>query len=73
MANHEQTIESHVDSNVTIAIDQADEYGGLRDSFDSFLQNTRDSVVEDGYSDDDAFDATFLFVAEFNKRTGCGF
>jgi hypothetical protein len=70
MTKHEQTIESHVDSNVAVAIDQADEYGGLEGAFHSFSQNTMDSVLEDGYSGEEALDATMWFARKFNEKTG---
>ena len=70
MKTHEQTIESHVDSNVSTAIDQADAYGGLAGAFDSFHQNTVGSVLEDGYTADEAMDAGNRFIVKFNKATG---
>ena len=70
---HEETIESHVDSNVSFAIDQAESYGGLRGAFDAFLQNTIDSCIEDGYDADEALDAGSCFCVEFNKAAGTDF
>lgn len=70
---HEQTIEEHVKNNVESAIEQADAYGGLREAFFSFLQNTVDSCIGDGYSPEFAFDAGSLFCAEFNKTAGTSF
>ena len=70
---NERTIESHVDSNVSMAIDQAHEYGGLRGAFDSFNQNTIDSVLEDGYSADEAMDAGCWFARKFREQTGLEF
>lgn len=60
---HEQTIQEHVQANLTAAIDQSHEY----DQFatykegDAYLQNTIDSCLEDGYSWDEASDAGSLF------------
>ena len=60
---HEQTIQEHVESNLTAAIDQSHEY----DQFatykegDAYLQNTMDSCLEDGYSWFEACEAGSLF------------
>jgi hypothetical protein len=70
MKSHEQTIENHVKTNVAVAIDQSESYGGLENAFFAFLQNTTDSVLEDGYSAAEAMDASDWFVAEFRKQTG---
>jgi hypothetical protein len=70
---HEEAIESHVDSNVLIAIDQSESYGGLRGAFDAFRQNTIDSCIEDGYDADEALDAGSLFCAKFNEAAGTEF
>lgn len=70
MALFEKSIESHVDSNVQMAIDQADEYGGLHGACISFHQNTVDSVLEDGYSADEAMDAGHWFITKFRDATG---
>ncbi len=70
MSKHEQTMEEHVDCNVMVAIDQADEYGGLEGSRSAFLQNTVDSMLEDGYSADEAMEAGDWFFVKFNKKTG---
>jgi len=67
---HEQTIREHVTGNVSDAIDQADEYGGLKGAYDSYSQNTIDSVLEDGYSCDDAYDAAIWFTKLFEEKTG---
>ena len=73
IATHEETIESHVDSNVAFAIDQADDYGGLRGAFDSFRQNTIESCIADGYDADEAIDAGSWFCDKFNKAAGTDF
>jgi hypothetical protein len=70
---HEETIESHVDSNVLIAIDQSESYGGLRGAFDAFRQNTIDSCIEDGYDADESLDAGSFFCVKFNKAAGTDF
>jgi hypothetical protein len=67
---HEQSIDEHVDANVSMAIDQAHKYEGLHGAFDAYLQNTVDSVREDGYTVDEAFDAGNWFVTKFNRKTG---
>jgi hypothetical protein len=67
---HKETIESHVDSNVSFAIDQSESYGGLRGAFDAFRQNTIDSCIADGYDADEALDAGSCFCAKFNKAAG---
>ena len=73
MKTHERTIEQHVDNNVATAIDQAHEYGGLEGAFYSFMQNTRDSAEEDGYTEEEAFDAGRWFCVKFNAATGMSF
>ena len=73
MTKHEETIESHVDSNVAVAIDQAHEYSGLEGAFHSFSQITMASVLEDGYSGEEALDATGWFAKKFNEETGSQF
>ena len=70
MKRHEQSIEDHVKGNVSFAIDQANEYGGLQGSRDSFHQNTIDSVIEDGYTADEAWNAGLWFSSLFCKETG---
>lgn len=70
MKSHEDTIEDHVDSNVSMAIDQADEYGGLAGACDSFYQNTVDSALEDGYTAGEAMEAGEWFIVKFRKKTG---
>ena len=70
---HEETIESHAMSNVLMAIDQAEAYGGLEEAFHAHLQNTVDSCVEDGYSGDEAMDASGHFCEIFKQMTGVEF
>ena len=70
MTRHEQTIESHVDCNVSSAIEQSDEFGGMENAFFSFMQNTVDSCLEDGYSSQEAFEAGNFFCVKFNAVTG---
>ena len=70
---NERTIESHVDSNVSEAIDQAHEYGGMAGAFDSYNRNTIDSVLEDGYTPDEAMDAGHWFARKFREKTGLEF
>jgi hypothetical protein len=62
-AMHEQTIREHVDGNLVAAIDQAGEYDNsinFREG-DAYMQNVYDGCIEDGYSHDQAHDATGLF------------
>ena len=73
MKKHEQTIKGHAESNVAIALDQSDEYGGLEDSFDAFCQNTLDSALEDNYSGQEAMDAQLWFIKLFNEQAGTEF
>lgn len=72
-ATHEETIESHVDSNVAFAIDQANDYGGLQGAFESFAQNTFDSCIADGYDPESALDAKNWFCIKFNEVAGTDF
>jgi hypothetical protein len=60
---HEQTIQEHVESNLTAAIDQSHEYDQFETykEGDAYLQNTIDSCLEDGYSWNEASDAGSLF------------
>ena len=53
---HEQSIEEHVRGNLAMAIDQQEEYADSPgwNAFDAYSQNTCDSILEDGYSPDDA-------------------
>jgi len=67
---HEQTIGEHVTGNVSDAIDQAHEYGGLAGARESYAQNLIDSVLGDGYSNDETFDATNWFYRLFEEKTG---
>ena len=67
---HEQTIGEHVAANVSSAIDQATECGGLAIARESYAQNLIDSVLGDGYSDDDTFDATNWYYRMFREKTG---
>jgi hypothetical protein len=67
---HEYTIEEIVRGNVAMAIDQADEYGGLEGAFQSFNQNVADSLLEDGYDPGDVMTAQSLFTLEFKTQTG---
>ena len=73
MKKHEQTIREHAESNVAIALDQSDEYGGLNGSFDAFCQNTLDSALEDLYSGEEAMDAQNWFIKLFNEQAGTKF
>ena len=70
MKTHEQTIEEHVNGNVAAAIDQSENYGSLKDAAYAYMQNAVDSVLEDGYSAQEAFDAGDWFVSELRKKTG---
>ena len=67
---HEQTIREHVTCHVAGAIDQSYAYGGLVGAREAYAQNLIDSVLEDGYSDDDTFDATSGFYRMFREKTG---
>jgi hypothetical protein len=69
-SNHEQTIKGHVDANVDFAIDQADACGGLEAAFHSYLENVKESVLNDGYGHDGWEEAIHLFCSEFQKKTG---
>lgn len=56
-----------VESNISAAIDQREEYSFVPGSIcqwfegDAYMQNVYDTVKEEGYSDDEAFDATLTF------------
>jgi hypothetical protein len=56
-----------------MAVDQAEDYGGLEEAFHAFRQNTVDSCLEDGYSGDEAMNASGHFCAMFKKITGVEF
>jgi len=70
MTTHEDTIEGHVKSNVSSAIDQADDCGGILAARDSYMQNTCDSVLDDGYTSAEAMDAADWFYRVFNAKAG---
>jgi len=65
---HEQTILEHVAGNVSMAIDQTYAYGGLVGACDAFAQNTIDSVLDDGYTGEDAMDAANGFSKLFQEK-----
>jgi hypothetical protein len=68
---HEQTIEEHVASNIMGAIDQAHEYTDpWWTAKNAFHQNTVDSCLEDGYTLEEAGDASYMFLSEYDKRIG---
>ncbi len=63
-----QTIEQHVDSNVSQAIELTDEFETLEEAFVAFMQNTRDSLKEDGYTDQEAFEGMNWFVQNSTNK-----
>jgi len=74
MRNHEETIESHVASNVSAAIDQSHDYTDPNwTACDAYYQNTVDSVLEDGYTAEEAMNAGIDFLAAYAKATAAGF
>ena len=65
---HEQTIENHVDANVAMAIDQAEVYGGMEEAKAAFSQNVMDSVLDDGYTGQQALDAASWFERKITEQ-----
>ncbi len=64
------TIEQIVSSNVSMAIDQSEEYGGLEKAFQSFSQNVADTLIEEGYDASDVMRGRDWFSNEFKSQTG---
>ena len=69
MSEHEKTIEEHAQDNFAMASDQVDDYPSLDDAFLGYSINTVDSIREDGYSDEDAYQGLMIFCSlERNYR-----
>ena len=65
--SHEMTIEEHLEENRKMAIDQAHEYTDQNwTSVDAYAQNVYESMIEDGYCEDVAFEAKNAFYSYFN-------
>ena len=60
---HKQTVEEHAQGNFAMALDQADDYPSLNDAFLGYSINTMNSILNDGYSDEDAERGLWLFYA----------
>ena len=69
-AAHEQTIEQHVRANIACALEESGCYGSMEECRDAFMQNTRDQIEADGYTAEEAFDASNWFVDLFAQATG---
>ena len=67
MSKHEQTIEEHVDSNLTMALDQMHCHESPEECMSSYALNVQDSCIEDGYSGDEALNASSWFIIKFEK------
>ena len=66
---HEMTAIEHIESNLSMAIDQAHEYTKpYWTAADAFAQNTYDSMISDGYTPEDAFEAKDAFYSHYEKR-----
>lgn len=65
----EQTIEEIIQSNINMAIDQADEYTDPNWlEGDAYAQNVYDACLEQGYTKDQAFSAKLDFKSLAKKR-----
>ena len=60
---HKQTVEEHARDNFATALDQVDDYPSRDDAFLSYSINTVDSILNDGYSDEDADRGLRIFWA----------
>ncbi len=67
MSKPTKSTESHIQSNFECAVELQHESESLEGCGMSWGQNTRDSMREDGYSDEDAFDAMNVFHAQWDK------
>ena len=67
---HEQTPKAHIESNIEMAMDQSHEYDSTPEwrEGDAYCQNTCDSMLEDGYTPDEASAAADAFCSEGRKR-----
>lgn len=67
--SHEMTVQEHIECNVSMARDQAHDYTDpYWTAADAFAQNTYDSMVADGYTPEDAFEAKSDFYSYFEKH-----
>ena len=69
-ATHEQTIEQHVKANIECALEESGCYSSMAECRDAFMQNIRDQIEADGYTAEEAFDASNWFVDLFAQATG---
>ena len=69
-ATHQQTIEQHVKANIECALEESGCYSSMAECRDAFMQNTRDQIEADGYTAEEAFDASNWFVDLFAQATG---
>jgi hypothetical protein len=67
MSKHQYTIEDHVASNLACCLDLIGDFESPEDAALSYGWNTLQSCLEDGYSDDEAFDASEDFHSRFKK------
>ena len=70
VATHEQTIEQHVKANIECALEESGDYSSMAECRDAFMQNTRDQIEADGYTAEEAFDASNWFVNLFAQAAG---
>lgn len=67
---HEQTEIEHIESAIAAAIDQSREYDSSPEwrEGDAYSANLRDAMVEDGYSEKEAFEASLSFCYFAKKQ-----
>lgn len=66
MDKHEQTIQEHIEGNLSMAIDQSHEYTDPNWTVcDAFSQNVCDSMIADGYDGETALQASNEFIKRY--------
>jgi hypothetical protein len=66
---HELTALEHIESNLSMAIDQAHDYvDPYWTAADAFAQGTYDSMIADGYTPEEAFEAKNEFYSHYENR-----
>lgn len=70
MRKHEQTPKEHIVGNLEYAADQSHEYDETPDwrEGDAYMQNVYDSMIEDGYTPEEAVDASEGFFHDAKKH-----
>jgi hypothetical protein len=64
------TLEQIAESNLCSCLDLEDTYDSPMEAYYSYLQNTLDSAMENGYSWEDASTAGQIFTSIYKRKTG---